>query len=555
MKKIMTLVTAAICAAVCILSSFISASAGEFDNAKDYYDTYGFTGAYNAADNRIYFGTNDTLTDVYTRYVTIGKRIYLWNSPDIYIDLARYGGYYMQEADTIMDGSTEYLMYSVDWNAVCGLFLNKYGYIDEIMGDDVIINLGIDDIMTVMYNGVHQGTLSDIGDGTVNEDGEVAYSRLAMKKMWYQKTGQINEFDQYYRQQLTFKPHKGMINPGTYNADYVLDWKNYAFDINPWDYYDGDEDVEYWSEPSFHAEEEGIHQHTFTGYRIVETGGDPIPGTWGPAGFDELGNQKYDYDYTPITREPEACAWITVTYKIDYTPPVICNVNDRYGWINYSLFIAPGSYDKAPDDNPSIEFSTLKSIKVVGSRDGIENILNEDVETHTNVASMYLTYRNEGSHTLTLQAEDWAGNITQFNIAIFQDFTPPDFRLLTTECDYQIMDHQVQGMWWVGIDSDKFEFEFSDQSWLSGLDYATLYDHRGGLQDKDTGDPAVVGFEVYLEHMVNQDMNDYMYYDYFLLHAYDNAGNETIVHCWPYNLMNMHWYRYTPKENYNWNNR
>lgn len=196
MKKIMTLVTAAICAAVCILSSFISVSAGEFDNAKDYYDTYGFTGAYNATDNRIYFGTNDTLTDVYTRYVTIGKRIYLWNSPDIYIDLARYGGYYMQEADTIMDGSTEYLMYSVDWNAVCGLFLNKYGYIDEIMGDDVIINLGIDDIMTVMYNGVHQGTLSDIGDGTVNEDGEVAYTQRAMKKMWYQKTGQINEFEQ-----------------------------------------------------------------------------------------------------------------------------------------------------------------------------------------------------------------------------------------------------------------------------------------------------------------------------------------------------------------------
>lgn len=557
MKKHMTYAAAFICTLAFILSSGIRVRAGEFDNAKDYYDTYGFNGAYNPEDNKIYFGTNDTLTDVYTRYVTIGKRISLKNNDEIYIDLARYGGYYMHEADVIMDGNTEYLLYSVDWGAVCGLFLNKYGYIEEIMGNDVTVELVIDDIMTVMYNGTHQGSLSDIGDGTVDQSGEAAYTRNGMKKLWYSKTGLQNYFEPYYGQSLTFKPHVGMVTPGTYTGDYVLDWKNYAFDINPWDYYEedeGDADVEWWSEPLFHAEEEGIHTHTFTGYKMVKKGGDPIPGSWGPVGFDALGNPKYDWDYTPEYKEPEECAWLTVTYKIDYTPPVIYNVNDRYGWINYSLFIFPGAYDAAPADNPGIDCSTLKSLKVVGERAGIENILNEGVETNTNAASIYLTYRNEGSHTLTFEAEDWAGNISQFTTSIFQDFTPPDFKLLT-DAHHAEPELLSDGMWYVGIDSDKFDFRFWDQDWLSGLDYATLYDHRGGLQDKDTGDPAEVGFEVFYDHMVNEKMNDYMYYDYFLLHGYDNAGNEVKVHCWPYSLLNMHWYVYTPKENYNYKNR
>lgn len=67
--------------------------------------------------------------------------------------------------------------------------------------------------------------------------------------------------------------------------------------------------------------------------------------------------------------------------------------------------------------------------------------------------------------------------------------------------------------------------------------------------------PTEVGFEVFFDHMVNEKMNDYMYYDYFLLHGYNNAGNEVKVHCWPYSLLNMHWYVYTPKENYNYKNR
>lgn len=50
MKKHMKYAAAFICTLAFILSSGIRAWAGEFDNAKDYYDTYGFNGAYNAEE-------------------------------------------------------------------------------------------------------------------------------------------------------------------------------------------------------------------------------------------------------------------------------------------------------------------------------------------------------------------------------------------------------------------------------------------------------------------------------------------------------------------------
>lgn len=50
MRKYMTYAAVLICTLAFILSSGIRVQTGEFDNAKDYYDTYGFNGAYNAEE-------------------------------------------------------------------------------------------------------------------------------------------------------------------------------------------------------------------------------------------------------------------------------------------------------------------------------------------------------------------------------------------------------------------------------------------------------------------------------------------------------------------------
>lgn len=531
--------------------------AGEFDSAREFYEANGYNGKYNINDNCLYFGTNDTLYEVYARYETVGKRIYFKDpESEYYIDLARWGGA-MQELNTVLDGSQEYLLYRISYDVVLDMFTAKYGYLQELMEPEWEAVFYVDDIMTVKLDGNRIGDVSDNGDGTVSVEGDVAFTAPQMMKLWYRETGiRRDDWRQYYDQLISFIPRRPLSPTKQDNYD-TEGWTNYAHYIYPDP--EGIDDIDHWDSDSFWAEEEGVTVHTFTAYKAVwdwQDMGDGVCDCTGACSCEGGSdccthgcNCGSDMQY--VVTGYEVAGTSTIVAKIDYHAPVIHNVNDTYGWLNYTIMVNPAAYDRAPEDNPHIPFSTLKSLCVVGGEglEGVTYLYNDGKIVHNNMASLVLMYRNEGVHTVTFRAEDWAGNITEKDIEVLQDFTPPEWEDYAYSEAKLLDERLINGMYHVRTESDSFGFKFRDQDWLSGIDYAVLKDDHGDEKDHDTGEPAILEFTLRPWDMVNSEQNESMYYDYFVLTAYDRAGNSTSLRVQPRTLFNMHWYRKDAIEN------